>query len=107
MKIAVIGRGNIGGALGQKWTAAGHDVVYGVGSREGADAAPVAEAVAGAGVVVLAVPGAAARDVVSSLGGALAGKVVIDATKDVGGGGRLHALDELAHGALPVRAFNT
>jgi len=29
MKIAVIGKGNIGGSLGSKWLAAGHDVVYG------------------------------------------------------------------------------
>src|SRR6266700_45528 len=29
MKIAVIGKGNIGGTLGSKWRAAGHDGVYG------------------------------------------------------------------------------
>ena len=29
MRIAVIGKGNIGGTLGSKWRAAGHDVVYG------------------------------------------------------------------------------
>jgi predicted dinucleotide-binding enzyme len=53
------------------------------------------------------VPGAAAKDVLASLGHALAGKVVIDASNDVQGSGKLHALDELAEGALPVRAFNT
>ena len=37
MRIAVIGKGNIGGSLGTKWRAAGHDVVYGArdGSGEG------------------------------------------------------------------------
>jgi predicted dinucleotide-binding enzyme len=45
--------------------------------------------------------------VLASLGPALAGKVVIDATNDVQGSGKLHALDELAEGAHPVRAFNT
>ena len=37
MRIAVIGKGNIGGSLGSKWRAAGHDVVYGArdGSGEG------------------------------------------------------------------------
>ncbi len=37
MRIAVIGKGNIGGTLGSKWRAAGHDVVYGArdGSGEG------------------------------------------------------------------------
>jgi predicted dinucleotide-binding enzyme len=35
------------------------------------------------------------------------GKVVVDATNDVQGSGKLHALDELVDGAHPVRAFNT
>ena len=71
------------------------------------ETAAVSDAVAGADVVLLAVPGAAAKDVLASLGAALEGKVVIDATNDVQGAGRLHALDELADGAYPVRAFNT
>jgi 8-hydroxy-5-deazaflavin:NADPH oxidoreductase len=42
MKIAVIGKGNIGGTLGSKWRAAGHDVVFGArdGSGEGPGGAP-------------------------------------------------------------------
>jgi predicted dinucleotide-binding enzyme len=56
---------------------------------------------------VLAVPGGAAKDVIASLGRDLADKVVVDATNDVQGSGKLHALDELADGAYPVRAFNT
>ena len=38
MKIAVIGKGNIGGTLGSKWRAAGHDVVF--GARDGSGKAP-------------------------------------------------------------------
>ena len=57
--------------------------------------------------MLLAIPGAAAAGLLASLGESLAGKVVIDATNDVQGAGRLHALDELAEGAHPVRAFNT
>ena len=107
MKIAVIGAGNIGGTLGGKWAAAGHEVVYGIRSPGAPGTAAVADSVAGAEVVVLAVPGGAAKDVLASLGDALAGKVVIDATNDIQGAGKLHALDELADGAHPVRAFNT
>ena len=107
MRIAVIGAGNIGRTLGSKWAAAGHEVVYGVRSPGAADTASVADAVARAEVVALAIPGAAAKDVLAALGQALAGKVVIDATNDVEGAGKLHALDELADGAHPVRAFNT
>jgi len=107
-KIAVIGAGNIGRTLGGKWAAAGHDVVYGVRSPGATGTAAVADAVADAEVVVLAVPGAAAKEVITSLGEALVGKVVIDATNDIqGGAGKLHALNELAEGAHPVRAFNT
>jgi predicted dinucleotide-binding enzyme len=107
MRIAVIGRGNIGGTLGGKWADAGHDVVYGVRDPRAGDEARPEDVVSGAEVVVLAVPGAAAKGVVAGLRNALAGKVVVDATNDVAGGGRLHALDELGDGALPVRAFNT
>jgi predicted dinucleotide-binding enzyme len=107
MRIAVVGAGRIGGTLGGSWSAAGHDVVYGVRTPSRPDQAAVADAVFGADVVVLAVPGAAAKEVISTLGEALTGKVVIDATNDVTGSGKLHALDELADGAHPVRAFNT
>jgi 8-hydroxy-5-deazaflavin:NADPH oxidoreductase len=107
MRIAVIGAGNIGGTLGNKWTDAGHEVVYGVRQPQQADQTTPADAVAGAEVVVLAVPGPAAKDVIRSLGDSLAGKVVIDATNDISGSGKLHALDELDDAAQPVRAFNT
>jgi predicted dinucleotide-binding enzyme len=107
LRIAVIGAGNIGRTLRTRWAAAGHQVVYGVRRPGEPGTAPVADAVAGAEVVVLAVPGAAAKQVVASLGSDLAGKVVVDATNDVQGSGKLHALDELADGAHPVRAFNT
>ena len=107
MRIAVVGAGNIGRTLGGKWAEAGHEVIYGVRRPGDPGTATVADAVAGAEVVVLAVPGAAAKDVVASLGSELAGKVVVDATNDVQGSGKLHALVELADGAHPVRAFNT
>jgi len=107
MRIAVIGAGNIGRTLGGKWAAAGHDVVYGVRRPGEPGTAAVADAAAGAEVVVLAVPGAAAKEVVTSLGSELADRVVVDATNDVQGSGKLHALEELADGAHPVRAFNT
>jgi predicted dinucleotide-binding enzyme len=107
MRIAVIGAGNIGRTLGGKWATAGHEVVYGVRSPGAPETASVADAVASAEVVTLAVPGAAAKDVLAVLGAALTGKVVIDATNDIQGSGKLHALEELTDGAHPVRAFNT
>jgi len=114
MKIAVIGTGHIGGTLGQRWRAAGHEVVY--GSRAGAapgpggvPALPPGDAVTGADVVVLAVPGGAVAEVVAALGAALAGRVVIDATNRIGQPqvNSRAAIAAAAPGAGYVRAFNT
>jgi len=114
MKIAVIGTGNIGGSLGTKWRAAGYDVVYGsrTGSGTGPGGAPVlavSDALDGADVVVLAVPGQAVADVVGAQSAALAGKIVIDAVNRMGQP-ELNSRALIA-GAAPdvryVRAFNS
>jgi hypothetical protein len=114
MKIAVIGTGNIGGTLGQRWIAAGHDVVYGsrAATGEGPGGAPqrsVGDALAGAEVVLLAVPGRAIADVVAANGAALDGKVVIDAGNRIGEPetDSRSAIAAAAPQARYVRAFNT
>ncbi|HEY3735665.1 MAG TPA: NAD(P)-binding domain-containing protein [Streptosporangiaceae bacterium] len=114
MKIAVIGKGNIGGTLGTKWRAAGHDVVYGArdGSGEGPGGAPVrsiGDALTDADVVLLAVPGQVLPDVVNEQGPALAGKVVIDAVNRMGATefNSRALIAAAAPSARYVRAFNT
>jgi 8-hydroxy-5-deazaflavin:NADPH oxidoreductase len=114
MKITVIGTGNIGGTLGQRWQAAGHEVVYGTRTGPGtgpggAPAMAVAEALAGAEVVLLAVPGRAVPEVIAANGAALAGKVVIDAANRVGEPSVNSRADiaAAAPDARYVRAFNT
>ena len=74
MKIATIGRGNIGGGLGDFWEKAGHDVTR-LG-KEGGD-------VSDADVVLVAVPGAAIADALDKVTG-LDGKTVVDATNLIG-----------------------
>jgi 8-hydroxy-5-deazaflavin:NADPH oxidoreductase len=74
MKIAVIGRGNVGGGLADRWERAGHDVTR-IG-REGGD-------VSDADAVLVAVPGGAISDALGGVQG-LEGKTVIDATNVVG-----------------------
>jgi 8-hydroxy-5-deazaflavin:NADPH oxidoreductase len=114
MMIAVIGKGNIGGTLGGKWRAAGHDVVYGArdGSGQGPGGAPVrsiGDALKDADVVLLAVPGQAVPDVVNEQGEALAGKVVIDAVNRMGAP-EFDSRALIAAAAPParyVRAFNS
>src|SRR5690348_9050112 len=92
MKIAVIGMGSVGGTLGQRWAELGHEVVFGsrdpedpkakerVAAIKGSAAiATTPEAVAGAGVVVLATPWSATLSVIGSAGD-LSGKIVVDVT---------------------------
>lgn len=90
MRIAIIGAGNVGGSLADSAVKAGHDVTVAAtdpanaektAANTGATAAVSSvDAVRGADVVVLAVPNRAVTDVISTLGSALDGKVVIDAT---------------------------
>lgn len=129
--IAVIGTGNVGSALGPEFAAQGHNIVY--GSREpmredvqaivaatggNAMAKPPAEAVVGADIVVLAVPGTSAVEILRSLGD-LSGKIIIDPTNVVSrdGGRMAHGIEgkgsnaaliqAAAPGAFVVKAFNT
>jgi predicted dinucleotide-binding enzyme len=68
MKIAVVGRGNVGGGLAKRWRNAGHDVEeFG---RDGGD-------VSGAEVVLLAVPGGSIAEALAGVTG-ISGKPVID-----------------------------
>ena len=57
MRVAVIGRGNIGGTLGAALSRAGHEVVYGVREPTAAGEAPIAEALQAADTVLRRVDG--------------------------------------------------
>ncbi len=122
MKIAIIGAGNVGAALGKGWSAKGHDVVYGVRGENSkrpddpaARTAPVAEAAHDAEVVMLTVPYGALEPAIASLGD-LTGKIVFDCTNPVGAGFRSSApagtsagqqTAQWAKGARVVKVFNT
>src|SRR5919199_3206874 len=74
MKIAVVGRGNVGGGLADLWELASHEVER-IG-REGGD-------VSDAEAVVVAVPGGATAEALNNVHG-IEGKTVIDATNLIG-----------------------
>jgi 8-hydroxy-5-deazaflavin:NADPH oxidoreductase len=108
-RIAVIGSGNIGGTVGDAWRRAGHEVVFASRSPEPPRTVAIPDAIAGAEVVLLAVPGAAVPQLLADHGAALDGRVVIDATNDIGGE-RLNHADAYAAsapGARFARAFCT
>ena len=123
MKIAIVGAGNVGKALGAAWKAR-HNVAYAL--REGSDKArqlskdgdsvsKMADTAKAADVIVLAIPFTEAATVIEALG-SLQGKILIDATNPVSpdfemelgfdnSAGETVAL--LAQGARVVKAFNT
>jgi 8-hydroxy-5-deazaflavin:NADPH oxidoreductase len=74
MKIATVGRGNIGSGLGGFWEQAGHEV-----TQFGKDGGDVSDADA----VLLAVPGGAVASALETVQG-WEGKTVIDATNLIG-----------------------
>jgi NADPH-dependent F420 reductase len=128
--VALIGTGNVGAALGKRFAAEGHTVVYGSRNPAAADVAALvaatghgatvlepAAAAARADIVVLAVPWIAAAEVAAGLG-PMTGKILVDPTNP-----RVIAADGFADypiedsnaeriaraapGAHVVKAFNT
>ena len=126
MRVAIIGAGNVGKALGTAATAAGHSVV--IAASDPAHAAAAAEsagataaasnvdAVEGADLVVLAVPGSAVSAVAAEIADAVGTGIVVDATNplnatytdlDIVGVSGAADLQALLTAAKVVKAFNT
>ena len=128
MRIAILGAGNVGGALGESWSRHGHQISLGVRNPDSpevrallqrcgpvARAASPAQAVQDAAAVVNALPWPATRGVLEKLD--LAGKVLLDCTNplkpDLSGleagtttsGGEMVA--GWARGAKAVKIFNS
>jgi predicted dinucleotide-binding enzyme len=102
MNITVIGRGNVGGGLGQRWRAAGHEVQE-LG-RDGGDASS-------ADVIVVAVPAEQIADALEKVSG-IEGKIAIDTTNAVRGRPEgfeslTHLVKSLTKGGPATKAFNT
>jgi 8-hydroxy-5-deazaflavin:NADPH oxidoreductase len=101
VNITVIGRGNVGGGLADRWERAGHDVTR-IG-RDGGDASD-------ADAVLVAVPGGEIAEALARVSG-LEGKIAIDATNAFGG--RNEQFESLTHevksivGGSVAKSFNT
>jgi len=121
MKIGIIGAGNVGGALAGSAAKAGHTVSISASKPESAERAagetaarPARtnkDAVEGADVVILAIPGNALDAVVAELGDALAGKIVVDVTNQMSPDALCESAAERIQRKAPrarvVKAFNT
>lgn len=128
-KVAVIGAGNVGGGLGATLSKAGWPVKFGLKDPtkdtkdllarcQNAEVADAASAAAWGDLVFLAVPGAAALQVATSLAKELAGKVVVDCNNPLTWkegpvwnpppeGSLAAAIAKAAPGARVVKGFNT
>src|SRR4051812_23974070 len=129
LKIAILGTGGVGAALGTRWAAAGHAIAFGSRTPDsekvqqivakcgaGTAAKSPREAIAAADAILFAVPWPVARETLMQLGD-LAGHTLIDCTNpllsDMSGielGHVISAGEQIAAwspGAKVVKAFNT
>ena len=121
VRVAIIGVGNVGGALASALTEAGHDVVVAASNAEKAAQAAAGlhcepapsplEAVDDADAVVLAVPFAATEEVAGEIRAAVEGKPIIDVTNSPSvvenGTSNAEAIQSWLPEAHVVKAFNT
>lgn len=121
MKIAILGAGNIGGTLGGKWLAAGHEVRFGVrdvnspktaaalARAQGAQAVDAKTAIQFGDGVLFSVPWKIVAEIARENASVLNGKLLIDATNNFGGPviNNLVTLTEAAPDSRIFRAFNS
>lgn len=121
MKIAIIGHGNVGGALAKRWAAAGKEVI--IGARNPQDekvqlftsdyhipVTDIISAVQQAAVILVATPAHTAVELANQFG-KLPGKIIIDATNAIRQKPEpyptaFHALQAITGAAL-AKCFNT
>ena len=128
MKIAVIGTGNVGAALGKRWAELGHQVTLGtrdpnsdkvrallMTAGPNLGAAPVGEAIARSELVALATPWPAVQEIAEAVED-WGDKIIVDCTNPIGpglqlavGGGTSGAeqVAAWARSGRVVKAFNT
>lgn len=90
LRLAIIGAGNVGGALGAVWSKAGHRVTFAdrdpavakarASENSGAASATTREAIAGADIVVVTIPFGAMPDFAQGFAPQLRGKIMFETT---------------------------
>ena len=112
MKVAIIGKGQVGSAVAKGLTSKGHEVKF--GHRDPKE--PVLEAAQWGEIVFVAVPYDAVAQTAKELGSAADGKPVVDVTNAIGPKGELavgfstsgaEKLQKMLPNAFVVKALNT
>lgn len=123
MKIAIIGSGNVGSALGKGWLKAGHEVMFGVRNPDspktkkaleiipGAIVKTVDASAQGAEVIVVTTPPEAVLQLIPQLGD-VSDKIFIDATNSIRTKPEpyptaYHAIKTMAKAEHVVKCFNS
>jgi len=123
MKIAVIGSGNVGSALGKGWIKVGHEVMFGVRDPQSpktqkalalipeAKTSTIVDACANADVIVITTPPEAVLELITHLG-EVSHKVIIDATNAIRTRPEPYAtaydaIKEITKAQHVVKCFNT
>jgi predicted dinucleotide-binding enzyme len=112
MKIAIIGKGNVGSSLGKGLRNAGHEIKF--GHRDPKE--PVAEAAKWGELIIIAVPHENAKNAIDAIGEFADNKIVIDVMNAVGQNlsstivcttSMAEQTQERLPKALVIKAFNT
>jgi 8-hydroxy-5-deazaflavin:NADPH oxidoreductase len=123
MKIAIIGSGNVGSALGKGWLASGHEVIFGVRnpdslkSKKALELIPdaviktVADAAENAEVIVITTPPDAVLELIPQLGN-ISDKTIIDTTNSIRSKPEpyptaYHAIKAISKSENVVKCFNS
>jgi NADPH-dependent F420 reductase len=127
MKIGIIGTGDVGGTLGNRWTQKKHEIMFGVRNLQSQNVqkliqgdqnlkfGDIREAVAFGDVIVFAIPWTSVEETIRKAGN-LSGKILIDPTNPLTPDLKGLALNDtsvaekianLANTSKVVKAFNT
>jgi 8-hydroxy-5-deazaflavin:NADPH oxidoreductase len=115
-QISIIGKGNVGLALGERFKKAGYTIVFGSRTMNAPDTVSTSAAIEASNLIVFAVPYEGAIEIAKTYSMQLSGKIIVDVTNPVApdwstlateGHSASHDIAEHASQSIVVKAFNT
>jgi 8-hydroxy-5-deazaflavin:NADPH oxidoreductase len=115
-QISIIGKGNVGLALGERFKKAGYTIVFGGRATDASVSVSTRAAIEASNIIVFAVPYEGAIEIAKTYSMELLGKIIVDVTNPVApdwspfateGHSASHDIAERASQSIVVKAFNT